>query len=160
MKSIAVATTAEADVSYTNTVPTINSASGNRNADGSVTFSADYIDFDLGINSLILPALKWWTFEFDTSMATSSSDVGDGFLSMPGTVSYPDLFALYGGDGMHMAYANVADKAERFDSYGFTIDVSAPADNIPEPATLGLIATGLAGLGFSARRRRKRRQTR
>jgi len=144
-----------ASVSYTNVGPTITSASGNRNPNGSVTFDSVYTDIDLGINGLI-PGFEELIFEFDTTMAASAADIGDGFLDMMGTVSFTDLVSLFGSEGMHTAYANVADKAGAFNSFGFTIDVSAPpVATAPEPAVLGLIGTGLAGLGFSARRRRK-----
>lgn len=143
-----------ANVSYTNAAPTISNASGDRNPDGSVAFSAAYIDDDLGINSLISD-FEMLLFEFDTSMATSAAQVGDGFLNMAGTVDYLILSSLFGSDGMYTAYANVADKAGGYDSFGFTINVSAPPATVPVPAAVWLFGSGLAGLGFSARRRRK-----
>ncbi len=90
---------------------------------------ANMMEADFGLLDLINP-FPLDDFSMNPDFSAAGSPIEFGFY-----------IANSGGQGTTLAYDN--------------FKLTATAVSIPEPATLGLFAMGLAGLGIAARRRRK-----
>ncbi|MCP5156251.1 MAG: PEP-CTERM sorting domain-containing protein [Ectothiorhodospiraceae bacterium] len=148
-----------AALAYANATPFVLTADAVRQADGSVDFSALFDDPDLVVNALI-PGFELLSVELDVAEALDASAIGDGFLTgtagtLTGALSYLDLVALFGGDGVFTAWANVGDGAGEVASLSFEVVVRGPGgpQPVPAPATLAVLGLGLLGVVRGRRRR-------
>jgi probable HAF family extracellular repeat protein len=156
-----------AAVGYTNAAPTVGAATATPQLGGDLLVDAIFNDSDLVVNSHI-SGFEGLLYEFDTTAATSSGDVGDGFLtgitlvseaangSLSGLFTESQLLGLFGSYGPHTMYANVTDLAGGFDSQAINF-VLEPTSVVPEPASLAIWS--LLGLSAIAAHRRSRRKT-
>lgn len=156
-----------AAVGYTNAAPTVGAATATPQLGGDLLVDAIFNDSDLVVNSHI-SGFEGLLYEFDTTAAASSGDVGDGFLTgitlvseaangaLSGLFTESQLLGLFGSYGPHTMYANVSDLAGDFDSQAINF-VLEPTSVVPEPASLAIWS--LLGLSAIAAHRRSRRKT-
>jgi PKD repeat protein len=90
-----------------------------------------------------------WGFVFDWG---DGSPTTTGSTTVMSPISASHSYTGVVGT-MFTGTLSITDKDDDTGSRNFNTTITA---SVPEPATFGLIGAGLAGLGFSARRRRKR----
>jgi hypothetical protein len=142
-------------VSYANALPTIATASATAMGDD-LLFELDFDDLDLGVNTLI-PGFEQLSVQILVDMIDSTALFGDLIANGSQLLDQATLLGTF-GEGSHLFEARISDRmilasggATGPVTGGFQFEVAAA----PEPATLGLLALGAAGLGGSLRRRRK-----
>jgi hypothetical protein len=80
-------------------------------------------------------------------------------LFLPGTSRERDVLFTLQLSGMGNVFAQFGAAAGRPDLYNITQNIYTVTAPIPEPATMTLLITGLAGVGVAVRKRRKAHNT-
>ncbi len=133
--------TADVEVYYGNTPPSIISAGATDNGMGGLVFSAEYADADLTSPQYLQdPDFEQLTLEFSYN--------GNVFQTGEGTVWYDRLEEVFGGEGDYLIFARATDLSGDFALKPVFITV------MPEPGTLAALCVG--GLAILRRRRGSR----
>ena len=97
---------------------------------------------------LISATMGAWTATAYSSSNTNLGSVGELFILNSGAPT--TTFSLAGPDIDHVVFTS---NAYSFAGTNLVVDDLRLTTSVPEPATLGLLSLGLAGLGFARRKR-------
>jgi PEP-CTERM motif len=123
------------------------------------TFSSQAHSFPSSDFSFIADDLLTTTTIVEASdlfdVVTYIPDAALGLVGFTNPQTNPDIFLIYPDIGLAVIYIDWPEPFTHLGSYtsdtGVTLIVSSVS--VPEPGTLALLSLGLAGLGFTRRRR-------